>query len=84
MQEQVFAFHMGKKVTISSKGQITLPKDLRDKYHMSYGESVIVADSGKGIIIRHGNGTLRGMLKGNLDTEGFEKDIEGLRKERKL
>ncbi|MCL4341070.1 MAG: AbrB/MazE/SpoVT family DNA-binding domain-containing protein [Candidatus Thermoplasmatota archaeon] len=84
MQEQVFAFHMVKKVTISSKGQITLPEDLRDKYHMSYGESVIVADSGEGIIIRHGNGTLRGMLKGNLDTEGFEKDIEGLRKEWKL
>ena len=31
---------MVKKVTINSKRQITLPKDLRDKYHMSYGESV--------------------------------------------
>ena len=75
---------MVKKVTISSKGQITLPKDLRDKYHLSYGESVIVSDSGEGIIIRHGKGTLRGILKGKVDTEGFEKDIKVLRKEWKL
>ena len=75
---------MVKKVTISSKGQITLPKDLRDKYHLSYGESVIVSDSGEGIIIRHGKGTLRGMLKGKVDTEGFEKDIKGFREEWKL
>ena len=44
---------MVKKVTIGSKGQITLPKVLRDKYHMSYGKSVIVSDSGEGIIIKH-------------------------------
>ena len=75
---------MVKKVTISSKGQITLPKDLRDKYRLNYGESVIVSDSGEGIIIRHGKGTLRGMLKGKVDTEGFEKDIRGLREEWKL
>ena len=75
---------MVKKVTISSKGQITLPKDLRDKYRLNYGESVIVSDSGEGIIIRHGKGTLRGMLKGQVDTEGFEKDIRGLREEWKL
>ncbi len=71
---------MVKKVTIGSKGQITLPKVLRDKYHMSYGKSVIVSDSGEGIIIKHGNGTLRGILKGKVDTEGFGKDIKDLRK----
>ena len=75
---------MVKKAKISSKGQITLPKDLRDKYHLSCGETVIVSDSGEGIIIRHGNGTLRGMLKGEVDIKGFEKDIRGLREEWKL
>ena len=75
---------MVKKVTIGSKRQITLPKDLRDKYHMSYGESVIVSDSGEGIIIKHGNGTLRGKLKGKVDTEGFGKNIKDLRKGWKL
>ena len=47
---------MVKKIMIISKGQITLPKDLRDKYNMSYGKSVILSDSGEGIIIKHGNG----------------------------
>ncbi|HLH85468.1 MAG TPA: AbrB/MazE/SpoVT family DNA-binding domain-containing protein [Thermoplasmataceae archaeon] len=75
---------MVKKVTISSKGQITLPKDLRDKYHLICGESVIVSDSGEGIVIRHGNGVLRGILKGKVDIEGFEKDLRDLRKEWKL
>ena len=75
---------MVKKVTIGSKRQITLPKDMRDKYHMSYGESVIVSDSGEGIIIKHGNGTLRGKLKGKVDTEGFGKNIKDLRKGWKL
>ena len=59
-------------------------KDLRDKYHLSCGETVIVSDSGEGIIIRHGNGTLRGMLKGEVDIKGFEKDIRSLREEWKL
>ena len=80
----MLAFHMIKMVKISSKGQITLPKDLRDKYHLSCGESVIVSDSGEGIIIRHGNRTLRGILKGKVDTEGFEKDLRDLRKEWEL
>ena len=75
---------MVKKVTVSSKGQITLPKDLRDKYHLNYGERVILSDSGDGIIIRHGKGTLRGMLKGKMDTEGFEKNIKDLREEWKV
>ena len=54
--EKANAFHMVKKIMIVSKGQITLPKDLRDKYNMSYGKSVILSDSGEGIIIKHGNG----------------------------
>jgi AbrB family looped-hinge helix DNA binding protein len=75
---------MVRKTKISSKGQITLPKDLRDKYHLSCGETVIVSDSGEGIIIRRGNGTLRGTLKGKVDIKGFEKDIRSLREEWKL
>ena len=75
---------MTKKVAISSKGQITLPKDLREKYHLNQGESVIVLDSGEGIIIRHSSETLRGILKGKIDIEGFETDVKNLREEWKL
>ena len=75
---------MVKRVTISSKGQITLPKDLRIKYHLNQGESVLVLDSGEGIVIRHGRENLRGILKGKIDTKGFEDDIKILREEWKL
>ncbi len=67
--------------TISSKGQITLPKDLRDKYHLEEGERALVLDAGEGILIRHGRTSLRGLLKGKVDSAGFEKDLRKLRKE---
>ena len=77
-------YYMIKRVTVSSKGQITLPKDLRIKYHLNQGESVLVLDSGEGIVIRHGKENLRGILKGKIDTKGFEDDIKILREEWKL
>ena len=77
-------YYMIKRVRISSKGQITLPKDLRIKYHLNQGESVLVLDSGEGIVIRHGRENLRGILKGKIDTKGFEDDIKILREEWKL
>jgi len=67
--------------TVSSKGQITLPKLLRDRHHLEPGELVIILDSEDGIVIRHGRTSLRGMLKGEIDGEGFEKDLQKLRKE---
>ena len=70
---------MTKKCTISSKGQITLPKDLRKKYHLNEGESVLILDSGEGIFIKHGKETLRGILKGKMDIREFEKGVKVLR-----
>jgi len=67
--------------TVSSKGQITLPKALRDRHHLKEGEVVLVLDSPDGIVIRHGRSSLRGMLKGQVDLPGFERDLKRLRKE---
>lgn len=72
---------MAKSATISSKGQITLPKELRDKYHLTEGETAIVLDAGEGILIKHGRATLRGLLRGKIDSKGFEEDLRKLRKE---
>lgn len=72
---------MAKSATISSKGQITLPKELRDKYHLKEGETALVLDAGEGILIKHGRSSLRGILKGKVDTKGFEKDLRKLRRE---
>ena len=67
--------------TVSSKGQITLPKPLRERHHFKEGELVLILDSEDGIVIRHGRPTLRGMLKDELDGDGFERDLKKLRKE---
>jgi AbrB family looped-hinge helix DNA binding protein len=70
--------------TVSSKGQITLPKSLRDRHHLKSGESVLVLDSEEGILIRHGRSNLRGMLGDGIDLEGFERDLKKLRREWRL
>lgn len=72
---------MAKSATISSKGQITLPKELRDKYHLQEGETATVLDAGEGILIKHGRASLRGLLKGKVDQKGFEEDLRRLRAE---
>lgn len=75
---------MAHSVTISSKGQVTLPKELRDRHHLAEGELALVLDSPEGILIRHGRSTLRGFLKGKLDSKKLEKDLIRLRAEWKL
>jgi len=72
---------MAKTVTISSKGQITLPRALRDKYHLEEGETAVLLDAGDGILVKHGRSSLRGFLRGKLDSKGFEEDLRKLRKE---
>lgn len=72
---------MVKKATISSKGQITLPKILREKYHLNDGETVVILDSGDGVLIKHPQESLRGLLKGKIDTDQFERELKKLRKE---
>ncbi|MGA8275724.1 MAG: AbrB/MazE/SpoVT family DNA-binding domain-containing protein [Thermoplasmata archaeon] len=72
---------MAHSSTVSAKGQITLPKPLRDRHHLRAGEIVLILDSDDGIVIRHGRPSLRGMLKEEIDGEGFEKDLRKLRKE---
>ena len=44
---------MVKIAKINSKDQITLPKDLVDKYNLCCVETVVFSDSGEGIITRH-------------------------------
>jgi AbrB family looped-hinge helix DNA binding protein len=72
---------MAHSSTVSSKGQITLPKPLRDRHHLRAGELVLILDSDDGIVIRHGRPSLRGMLKGEINGDEFEKDLRKLRKE---
>jgi len=72
---------MAKMVTISSKGQITLPKEFRDKYHLAEGETAVLMDAGDGVLVKHSRPSLRGLLRGKIDTKGFEEDLRKLRRE---
>jgi AbrB family looped-hinge helix DNA binding protein len=75
---------MAATATVSSKGQITLPKELREKHHLREGESVLVLDSKDGVVIRHARKSLRGLLKGKIDGTAFERDLKRLRREWRL
>lgn len=67
------------KSRVGPKGQITIPKELRDKYHFKEGEEVIILASNEGILVKHPKTTLRGILKGKIDVKGMESDIRKLR-----
>ena len=71
---------MAKIVTIDSKGRITIPKELRVRYHLQEGELAAVVDRSDGILIRSGRPRLRGLLRGKIDSGGFEKDLRKLGK----
>jgi len=67
--------------TINSKGQVTIPKSLRDKHDLGAGVVVTILGSEEGILIRRGPPSMRGMLKGVIDGEQIERDLRRLRKE---
>lgn len=69
---------------ISPKGQITLPKEFRKKYHLKEGEEAAMVPTKEGILIKHKRESLRGVLAGKIDAEGFIRDLKKLREEWKL
>jgi AbrB family looped-hinge helix DNA binding protein len=72
------------KSRVGPKGQITIPKELRDRYHLMEGEEVIIIPSEDGILIKHPKAALRGSLKGKLDLKGIENDVRKLRSQWRL
>jgi AbrB family looped-hinge helix DNA binding protein len=75
---------MTSRSTVGPKGQVTLPKDLREKYHLLEGETVVVVPAEGGVLIKHTPTSLRGRWKGKIDVRAVEKDIEQIRKEWRL
>jgi len=70
---------------VGPKGQVTLPKPLREKYHLKEGENILIVPGEEGIVLKHGaSRTLRGRLKGKLDSAGIEKDLRELRRQWRL
>ena len=69
---------------IGPKGQVTIPKELREKYHLLEGEDVVVMASQDGVLIKHPPSSLRGGLKGKIEIQGFEEDVKQIRKRWRL
>lgn len=69
---------------ITSKGQITIPKDIRERYHLHEGETVLLVPTEGGIVMKHGMNTirtLRGLMKRELDMNKASNFIKELRRE---
>ena len=75
---------MVSKGTIGPKGQLTIPKEFRDKYHMHEGEQVLLVPVEEGFIIKHPSSSLRGRLRGKIDLKNLDKDIKEIRNQWKM
>lgn len=55
------------EVKMSTKGQVVIPKPLREAFHFREGETVLMIPVKEGILMRHSSPkkiSLRGLLKG--------------------
>jgi AbrB family looped-hinge helix DNA binding protein len=75
---------MAKHSVVSPKGQITLPKDLREQSRLLEGEEVVLIEEREGILVKHAQTSLRGRFRGKFDLEGLEDDLREIRSEWKL
>ena len=74
------------KVKISKKGQITIPKELRDKYHFNEDLELLLISTSEGILLKsksHSLRALRGLFK-ELDFKEMEEMIKEERKKWRL
>ncbi len=69
---------------VDSRGRITLPKPLRNRHHINEGGTVLILDTEDGLLIRPRRSSLRGMLAGRVDLDGFERDLKILRHSQKF
>jgi AbrB family looped-hinge helix DNA binding protein len=73
--------------TVTSKGQITIPKDLRKKYKLEEGAKILLIPLEEGIVLKHRVVELRrmrGMMKKEVNLQKASKFITELRKEWRL
>jgi AbrB family looped-hinge helix DNA binding protein len=72
---------MTDRSVVGPKGQITIPKELREKYHLQEGEEVVLVAQKDGVLLKHTPSALRGRLRGKLDLDGVDDEVRKLRSE---
>ena len=68
---------------ISTKGQLTIPKEFREKLNLHAGDDVILYLKDEGLIVKPRAthlGMLRGLLREEIDIEKAEKFLQSERK----
>lgn len=70
--------------TVGPKGQVTIPKELRERYHLLEGEEVLIIPATEGVLIKHPPSALRGRLRGRIDLKGLEEDVKEIRSQWRL
>ena len=69
---------------ITSKGQVTIPKDLRDRFGFKEGEEVLMVPENEGILLKHRMDSirsLRGLLREEVDLKKASTFIGKVRRE---
>lgn len=64
---------------ITSKGQITIPKAIRDLLHLLKGDEVVLLPTEKGVILKRETASLRGIWKGKLTKKEIDEGIKEIR-----
>lgn len=75
---------MSYQAKITSKGQISIPKELRERFQLRVGEEVLLVPQDEGIILKPGLNPmrrLRGVLREELDVNKASEFIRKTRRE---
>ncbi|MDP2846163.1 MAG: AbrB/MazE/SpoVT family DNA-binding domain-containing protein [Candidatus Methanoperedens sp.] len=64
---------------ITSKGQITIPKAIRDLLHLLKGDEVVLLPTESGVILKRETASLRGIWKGKLTKKEIDEGIKEIR-----
>ena len=69
---------------MTSKGQVTIPKDLRDRFGLKEGEEVLMVPANEGILLKHrmdSMRSLRGLMREEVDLKKASTFIGKVRRE---
>ncbi|VVB96141.1 Antidote-toxin recognition MazE, bacterial antitoxin [uncultured archaeon] len=64
---------------ITSKGQITIPKAVRELLHLLKGDEVVLVPTESGVILKRDTASLRGIWKGKLTEKEIDEGIKEIR-----
>lgn len=68
-------------VTVTRKGQTTIPKELREKYQMSKGSRLEVIDTGDGVMFRKAKSTIDLIGSSKISLNEMRRRLEEIRRE---